>query len=53
MGKNLIWIVEYEEAFQKIKQYMGGIPVLAKPRTREDLTLYLFVFEHVVNGVLV
>ena len=32
---------------------MGGIPVLAKPRTREDLTLYLSLFEHDVSGVLV
>ena len=52
-GKNLIWTVDCEEAFQKIKQYLGGIPVLAKPRTWEDLTLYLFVSEHAVSGVLV
>ena len=52
MGKNLIWMVEYEEAFQKIKQYLGGIPVLAKSRAREDLTLYLSIFEHAVSGVL-
>ena len=32
---------------------MRGIPVLAKPRTGEDLTLYLSVSEHVVSGVLV
>ena len=32
---------------------MGGIPVLAKPRVGEDLTLYLSVSEHAVSGVLV
>ena len=32
---------------------MGSIPVLAKLRMREDLTLYLSVFEHAVSGVLV
>ena len=53
MGKNLIWTDECEEAFQKIKQYLGGIPVLAKLRVREDLTLYLYVSEHAVSGVLV
>ena len=53
MGKNLIWTAECEEAFQKIKQYLGGIPVLAKLRVGEDLTLYLSVSEHVVSGVLV
>ena len=32
---------------------MGGIPVLAKPRMGEHLTLYLSVSEHAVSGVLV
>ena len=53
VGKNLIWIAECEEAIQKIKQYLGGIPVLAKPRAGKDLTLYLSVFEHAASGVLV
>ena len=52
-GENLIWIVECEEAFQKIKQYLGDIPVLAKLRAGEDLTLYLSVSENAVSGVLV
>ena len=46
-------MADCEEAFQKIKQYLGGIPVLAKLRTGEDLTLYLSVFEHAVSDVLV
>ena len=53
MGKSLVWTTDCEEAFQKIKQYLGGIPVLAKLRMGEDLTLYLYVFEHAVSGVLV
>ena len=53
MGKNLIWTAICEEAFQKIKQYLRGILILAKPRIGEDLTLYLFVSEHAVSGVLV
>ena len=53
MRKNLIWTAECEEAFQKINQYLGGIPVLSKSRAMEDLTLYLFVSEHPVSGVLV
>ena len=32
---------------------MEGIPVFAKPRVEEDLTLYLSIFEHAVSGVLV
>ena len=52
MGKILIWKVECEEAFQKIKQYFKGIPILAKPTIGEDLTLYLSISEHAVSGVL-
>ena len=51
MGKNIIWTIECEEAFQKIKQYLGV--VLAKQRIGEDLTLYLSVLEHAVSGVLI
>ena len=53
LGKNLIWSADCDEAFQQIKQYLGGIPVLAKPRMGEDLTLYLSVSEYAVSGVLV
>ena len=53
MGKNLVWSANCEEAFQQIKQYLGGILVLAKPIVAEDLTLYLSVSKHAVSGVLV
>ena len=53
MGKNLIWIAAYEEAFQKINQYLGGIPVLAKLRAGKDLTPFISISEHTVSGVLV
>ena len=53
MGKKLVWTADCEEPFQKIKQYLGGILVLTKPRMGEDLTLYLSTFEHAVSGVLV
>ena len=39
--------------FQNSKQYLGDIPVLAKLREEEDLTLYLSISKHVVSGVLV
>ena len=53
LGKNLIWSVDCDEAFKQIKQYLGGILVLAKPRMSEDLTLYLSVSKHAVSGMLV
>ena len=34
MGKNLTWTTDCEEAFQKIKQYLGSITLLAKSKTR-------------------
>ena len=53
LGKNLTWSAECDEAFKQIKQYLGSIPVLAKPRMGEQLTLYLSVSEHAVSSVLV
>ena len=53
MGRNLAWSVECEEAFQQIKQYLGGIPVLSKATMGEDLTLYLSVSEHAISGMLI
>ena len=53
MGKNLIWTTKCEVPFEKIKQYLGGISVLAKPRAVEDLMLYLSVAKPDVSGVLV
>ena len=52
-GKKPGMSTKCEEAFQQIKQYLWGIPVLAKPRMGENLTLYLSISEHAVNGVLV
>ena len=52
-GKNLLWSADCEEAFQQINQYLRGIPVLAKPRMGEDLTIYQSVSKHVVSGMLV
>ena len=46
-------MTECKEAFKKIKQYLRGIPVLAKPKAREDLMLYLSVSKHTVSDVLV
>ena len=53
IGKNLVWSVDCEEAFQQIKLYLGGILLLAKSRMGEDLTLYLSISKHVVSGVFV
>ena len=53
MEKNLISTTECDDAFQKIKQYLGGISVLAKPRIGKDLTLYLSISEHTVSSVIV
>ena len=47
------WSGECEQAFQELKQYIRRPPLLAKPKEKEDLYLYLVVFEHSVSAVLV
>jgi len=47
------WIDQCEEAFQKLKEYLGKPPVLCKPEKGADLALYISVTEHAVSSVLV
>jgi hypothetical protein len=44
-GKGLEWSTECEEAFQKLKEYLGRAPILSKPVVGETLYLYLSVTE--------
>ena len=43
---------EYEEAFQKLKEYLVNSPLVAKPKPGEVLLLYLTVSEHTTSSVL-
>ena len=49
----LEWNDECEQAFAKLKEYLGKPPVLAKPLEGETLFLYLAVSEYAVSAVLV
>ena len=47
------WGEDCERAFQELKTYMGQPPLLAKPKEKENLYIYLVVSEHSVSVVLV
>jgi len=44
---------EAEEAFQKLKEYLGQLPRMVSPNLKELLLLYLAVFDCAVSAVLV
>ena len=44
---------EAEEAFQKLKKYLGQLPCMVSPNLKEPLLLYLAVFDCAVSAVLV
>lgn len=51
--KGFSWTPECDEAFQKLKEYLAKPPILSNPEPGEDLYMYLLVFEHAVNAVLI
>ncbi|KAK0605493.1 hypothetical protein LWI29_027475 [Acer saccharum] len=52
-GKGLEWSTKCEEAFQKLKEYLGRAPILSKPVVGETLYIYLSVTEVVTSSVLI
>ena len=46
------WTEECEKAFQDLKNYLVSAPILSALEVCEDLFLYLSVFEHAMNAVL-
>jgi len=47
------WDEQAEEAFQKLKEYLGQLPCMVSPNLKEPLLLYLAVSDCAVNAVLV
>ena len=50
--KGFQWDEECDAAFRDLKYYLMQAPVLTAPEPREDLFMYLSVFEHAVNIML-
>ncbi|XP_030925537.1 uncharacterized protein LOC115952495 [Quercus lobata] len=50
--KGFWWDDECEKAFQDLKEYLTRAPMLTAPEPREELFMYLFVFDHAVSAVL-
>ena len=50
--KGFQWNEDYERAFQGLKEYLTRAPMLTALESGEDLYMYLLVFEHAVNAML-
>ena len=46
------WTEECEKAFQDLKNYLVSAPILSALEVGEDLFIYLSMFEHAMNAVL-
>ena len=50
--KGFQWNKDCERAFQGLKEYLTRAPMLTALESGEDLYMYLLVFEHAVNAML-
>ena len=50
--KGFQWNEECDKAFQDLKEYLTRTPMLTALEPREDLFMYLSVFNHTVSVVL-
>lgn len=47
------WSSKCEKAFQALKYHLGKVPLLAKPKNREKLLLYLIVSRVAASSLLI
>ena len=50
--KGFQWDEKCDKAFRDLKEYLAKAPMLRAPESREDLFMYLSVFDHTVSAVL-
>nr|GEZ49401.1 reverse transcriptase domain-containing protein [Tanacetum cinerariifolium] len=46
------WTTEAEQAFQQLKQHLSALPLLAAPKPREELIMYLSATHGAISAVL-
>nr|GFA52171.1 reverse transcriptase domain-containing protein [Tanacetum cinerariifolium] len=46
------WTTEDEQAFQQLKQHLSALPLLAAPKPREELIMYLSATQGAISAVL-
>lgn len=51
--KGFKWTLKCDEAFQNLKKYLASPPILSSPEPREDLYVYLVVYDHAVSVMLI
>ncbi|KAL0423452.1 UNVERIFIED_CONTAM: hypothetical protein Sradi_0880000 [Sesamum radiatum] len=51
--KNFDWDASYQQAFEELKKYLAGLPLLVKPAQGHILYLYLSVTPKAIGSVLV
>ncbi|KAK4383251.1 hypothetical protein Sango_2794000 [Sesamum angolense] len=51
--KNFEWDASYQQAFEELKKYLAGLPLLVKPAQGYTLYLYLSVTPKAIGSVLV
>jgi hypothetical protein len=52
-SRPFVWIIEVDEAFQVLKQYLTSLPIMVAPEPSEHLLLYIVITAEVVSMVLV
>lgn len=51
--KGFKWTLKCDEAFQNLKKYLASPPILSSPEPREDLYVYLVVYDYAVSAMLI
>nr|GEV12183.1 reverse transcriptase domain-containing protein [Tanacetum cinerariifolium] len=46
------WTTEAEQAFQQLKKHLSALPMLAAPRSQEELIMYLSATHRAISAVL-
>ena len=52
-ARDFKWTEECEAVFQQLNEYIGRAPLLAKPKDREKMIIYLGVSQHTLSVALV
>ncbi|KAL0378463.1 UNVERIFIED_CONTAM: hypothetical protein Sradi_3151800 [Sesamum radiatum] len=52
-AKNLEWDASWQQAFEELKSYLAGLPLLVKPCHGDTLYVYLFATSQAISAALI